>query len=384
MNARKGGKVSVSGARLWAIVLVCGSLGLAVAALSQQLGNVVAVDEPVAVDQYLAGQQVTVTATVDGDLVAAGSLVRINGAVTGDVIAAGESVTISEPVGDDVRIAGQNLALDSNVGGHVVAAGNSIALAKDAEVTDWLWAAGNTVAVAGRVGGELRAAASTVVISGEIGGNADVAAETLEIPAGARIGGDLIWRSPNAPDISPQAMIAGEITERPELSSEDDGVGGGLLLRAALIVAVVIVLWLFPTRSAGIAQRIKGEPLKALAAGLAVLLLVPLVGVLITVTGVGAIVGVGTLLAYLLLLLVSWLMACAALGLLGLNVAGRDESGLGLKLLAAAIAALVVMLVGLIPVLGGLLVLLLWLLGLGALGLELAHAYRSRERSASS
>jgi cytoskeletal protein CcmA (bactofilin family) len=306
-------------------------------------------------------------------VVAAGSQVVISAPVAGDVIAAGESVTITVAVGDDVRMAGQSLALDSRVGGHVVAAGNSISIGKSAAIADWLWIAGNSVVVAGRVGDELRVAGSNVVISGQIEGDVDVAAENLEITAGARISGDLIWRGPTPPEISPEAVISGQIRERALPIQQEGGVGGRLFFLAAVILAVAVLLWLFPDASVGIATRIRAEPLKSLGTGLLLLLLVPLVAVLLTVTGVGAILGVGTLLAYLLLILAGWLLAIAAVGLIGLDALGRSRSGLGFRVLAGAITAVVLVLVGLIPVLGGLVGFAVVLLGVGALGLHLAQ-----------
>ena len=74
-------------------------------------------------------------------------------------------------------------------------------------------------------------------------------------------------------------------------------------------------------------------------------------------------------------------LALAGLGLEGLKLAGRADAGLSLQVLAAALAALLLLLVGLIPFVGGLVTLSVLLLGMGAVGLELAQAYGRRARA---
>ena len=61
--------------RKWCTLVGLAALGVVGLGVAQQAGDVVAVDQPTQVDQYLAGQQVTVAAAVAGDVVAAGALV---------------------------------------------------------------------------------------------------------------------------------------------------------------------------------------------------------------------------------------------------------------------------------------------------------------------
>jgi hypothetical protein len=103
----------------------------------------------------------------------------------------------------------------------------------------------------------------------------------------------------------------------------------------------------------------------------------PVLIVLVCMTGIGLIVGFGLMAAYALMLLLGGLLGLVAAGRLGLRLARKDAAPRTLThALALVVATLAVLLIVKIPVLGGLVALVLIVSGLGAVTGELWGRYR--------
>jgi len=343
---------------------------------AQDAGEVVIKRGVIDDDIYVAGRSVDVMAQVQGDVVAAGKRVTIDERVSGDVLAAGETVTINAQVLDDVRVAGRFVTIAGKVAGHVVAAGESVVIAPAASIGGWAWLAGQEVNVAGRVGRELKVAGQIVIVSGEVAGDVEIMAEEIRILAGASINGNLVYRSNNEPQIATGAEIGGDIISKPVLHREREGRGGGLILVAALAVAAIVYFLLFPVFSVAAAEGPWRSPFSALGAGAAFLFATPFVVMLLLVTVVGMLVALPLFAWYLVSLLGGFLTGVIFVGDTGLRLMGRaGTAGKGMRVLSIVIALAVLVLIQMIPVLGGLAVFVLFLLGLGALQLRLWRVY---------
>jgi hypothetical protein len=137
------------------------------------------------------------------------------------------------------------------------------------------------------------------------------------------------------------------------------GIGAGLIL------GLIILITARPMVEQAIAQ-IRDAPGRSLLIGVAVLILVPLGAMLLMVTVIGIPVGLLTLLAFPLMLLVAWVVATLGVADWLFNRSRTERSLLGrLLLLLAGLAA--VTLIGVVPIVGVLVWLLVMLLGLGAL-----------------
>lgn len=341
-------------------------------AVAQEAGDNVIKEGTIKEDLYLAGGTVDVLADVTGDVIAAGGTVTVDNAVSGDVIVGGGTVAIRARVGDDVRAAGGNVAISGPVKGDAVAAGGRVLLARTATVGERAWLAGGSINVAGQVGRELRVGGGEVVISGEVGGNVEVFADELEVQPGAVIKGNLVYHSRNEARIAGDAKIAGTVTRRP-LGDDDDAdeAFGGIArlgFYVTLMVAAVVLYLLFPLAAVAVARTGREAPWKSLGLGLAVLAGTPLVIVLLMVTLIGLWLGLITLVAYFLLLLLGFLVGVLTLGDLGLRLVGRDQTAAkGARVLAIVVASLALWIIGFVPILGGLVGFVLLLFGLGAL-----------------
>jgi cytoskeletal protein CcmA (bactofilin family) len=347
-------------------------------ASAQESGATVVLRGKLTDSTYVAGGTVDVFAEAERDLVAAGGTINIRELVKGDVAAAGGSVNISARVGDDVRAAAGTLIVGGEVGGDVVAVGGTVTLAPEAKVAGRAWLSGGNVTVAGRIARELKVAAGSVSVAGEVDGNVQIAAAVIEILPTARIKGDLMYTSANQAKVDPGAQIQGKVTHRRSELAERAGrfgraflVVARVVLLAGLIVFGVVLLLLVPGFVASAARTTRTHFWKSLGLGFLVFIVTPVVAIIVIATVIGIPVGLALAALYPVALVVGYLTAAVSLGDLGARLIGRkSELTTGGRMLWLIGALIILALVRLIPIVGGLIVWLVVLIGLGAAGQE--------------
>jgi cytoskeletal protein CcmA (bactofilin family) len=411
---------------LWLLPLLVLAVLLAAASLFAQGGGTasqtvtVAAGEVVPDDLYAAGETVRILGTVQGDLVAAGREVIVEGTVEGDLLAAAQLVSVTGSVGDDARIAGQVLHLGPNasIGDDLRAAGYSLEAEPGSFVGGTATVFAYQALFAGGVEEEVRGELAALEIEGSVGGNVNVEVGSAEesappvfwptpipIPSvrpgltvadGARLNGDLDYESPDPARVAPGAVVAGELVHR-QVAAE--GAEKATLAQRSLdalrrFVALLLVggllLVLAPGWTAGLAERAREKPIAALGWGL-VFLAGSLAGVIVVALGTGlvaTVLGLATLKGLVAsvigagllteaTLVVGVLVVCVYLppvvvGLAGGRLAlapGKEAPARGRSLAALALGVFVLVLLGLVPVLGTVVRILVLLLGLGALWL---------------
>src|SRR6266540_973335 len=159
-----------------------------------------------------------------------------------------------------------------------------------------------------------------------------------------------------------------------------------LLLLPALLLTGAVMIFAFPRFTPAAAQAIETDPWRSLGVGALALLGAPAVMVALFVTGVGIPLGLILLAAYLVALLVGYLVAALFVGLVGVRRLRGEPPGSPIPkrgpLVLRLLAALVVLgILRLVPVLGGLVSLAALLFGMGALVMQLHRAYRGGERA---
>ncbi|WP_137284385.1 polymer-forming cytoskeletal protein [Halorussus salinisoli] len=330
---------------------------------------VAAVPAPVAADETRTGGTVVVEEgeTVDDDLSAFGGTVVVRGTVNGDLDAFGGNVFVDGRVNGDLDAVAGNVRINGTVTGDVSAVGGNVLLAQGA-----------------RVGGQLEAGAGNVVVNGEVGEDARVGAETIGLGSSAVVGGDFVYDG-NL-DRAEGARIDGEVRRESDLGVNvgfdgrlfPDWVGWvyGFLVN---LVLGAIVLLVFPRFSANAAGRATESPLRSSGVGLLLFVGIPVLAVLLFVSLVGIPLGLLVVLLYPLLLWLGYVFGAFALGTWALGLADSDS-----RWLALLVGLFVVSVVGLVPIVGGLVQFLVLLLGLGAFALGVWHRYWGRrERRAS-
>jgi cytoskeletal protein CcmA (bactofilin family) len=387
---------------------------------------IVAAGQVVPDDLYASGETVRIEGTVHGDLVAAARAIVISGTVDGDVLAAAQSITITGTVGDDARIAGQVLHLGprARLGDDLVAAGFSLETEVGSEVAGTTRFFGYQALLAGEVDEGVAGSMGALELAGPIHGDVDVevgargeesppmfwptpvpiptVAPGLEVTGTARLGGTLRYESPTEGAIDPAAEVTGGVHYRkPPPSPETETGPLETIARharrfVALLLVGVLMLWLAPRWTAGLAETVRTRPLPSLGWGI-VLLAAALAGALMIVAVVGLLAwllgaatlgglaaavvvggGLGDIALVVAVVLACVYLAPAVVALAGGRWAlarGGPFTG-GRRFAALALGVLVLVALALIPYLGKLITIAALLLGLGSLWLWVAGRLR--------
>jgi cytoskeletal protein CcmA (bactofilin family) len=324
-------------------------------------------------DVWAAGAVVSVRGTVNHELTAAGAEIDVDVTTKGDARLAGAIVSVKGNIGKDLYIAGARLNVDARVGGTLTAGGARLIIGSQSEIGGPIRLAGADVVFAGSSRGAAEIYGDSVEIDGRIAGNLLVRARSVTIGKTAVLEGDTIFETLNDPDIEEGATLKGRQTitlPRPgprETFSIARALAAVVLfgIGAGLILGLILLIAARPIVEQTISQ-IRQAPFHSLLVGLAVMILVPLIAVVLMATVIGMPIGLLTLLAFPLLLLVAWVVAAFGVADWLFN-RSRAERSFGGRLLLLLAGLVVVTLIGIVPVLGVLVWLLVMLLGLGAL-----------------
>jgi hypothetical protein len=320
-------------------------------------------------DVVTAAETVIVDADVRGDVAAAGADVTIGGPIQGYVMGAGRHVRIAGPVGNDVWAAGETVELDNMVGNNAMVAGRLVRLQPGAVVGEDAHLAGDEVTVDGRVERDLRIGADVAQIRGTIGGSVVARADRVRVDPGAVIGGDLIVRSPNPPEVSPGAQVSGQVrheavgprwawTAWPVLS---------LVTFVALLVLGLAATAVAPARARRVADTLRSRPGWSVLAGIITLVLVPIGIAALAVTLVGIPLAAVMLALYVLFLMMSGVFVSHGVGGWLLERGHRTTSSPWARV---TLGALVISLAITVPLVGWVVALAVVVAGTGALVLE--------------
>ena len=329
-------------------------------------------------DYYAAGGVVDIDASVVGDVIIAGGEIYIGHLVAGDVIAAGGRLKIRGEIKDDVRIAGGDINIDAVVGDDLVAAGGSITLSPGTTVGGNAWLAGGEIHLAGSILGNLKVAGGRVRLSGAVHGDVVIDGAEIEILEGARIDGELDYRSPRPVTADDGATVTGKITyEAAEWDYADRGFG--LFFSITLAVASILFYLFFPHYTVASVKRVSSDPWTSLGLGFIFTVATPMVAFMLMLIVLGLWVGLSLLALYCVALLSGFLIGCFFVADRGAKLFKQNIASRGRRLISVVVVIFILGLVQMIPLLGGLILFLLLLFGLGAGLMQLRYVYRPPE-----
>jgi cytoskeletal protein CcmA (bactofilin family) len=328
--------------------------------------------ETITDDLYAFGTNVAINGTINGDLIAAGNNISIDGNVTGDVIAAGQTIAIRGQVGGTVRAAGSSIVLDGKITDDLVAAGNELTILSNGRVgRDVLVAATNTT-VTGQIGRDLQAGSTNVKIDGGVGRDVLASVDKLQLTDRATVGGSLKYTSKTEAQIANTSSVKGTIERQTPPSERTPLVTGTTALVVewlkgliGLLILGILVVFFFPGFSRRAGEALVRSPWMTLAIGALVLIGLPILAIVFF--AVGALIG-GWWIGFVVLALFGVVLA------LGIPVAAVGVGGAVLRVarrpvpvwLALFIGLVALLLVALIPILGGLVIFCALLFGMGA------------------
>ena len=364
---------------LIAVILTLTATPAAAADIRQGNEVVIGTGETDEDDLYAFAGTVAINGTVHGDLIAVGQNVTVDGTVTGDVLVAAQAISIRGQVDGSIRATGASIFIDGRVGGDVFWAGNEITVSGKGQVGRDAVVAGNTVTLGGQVGRNVQAGSRAVTVDGHVGGNMTAQVDSLKLTEHAAIDGSLTYTSPTEASVASGAVVRGTTARSTPPQSPIPATQGpaaiaidwlrGLVGRLVLGLFIVFFFPAFARRSG---EALVRSPFLTLAIGALVLIGLPILAVVLFVLGAivgGWWLGLVALAFYFAAIAVSVPVAALGLGASIMRITGRPAH----VVLALIVGLIVLLLIGLVPILGGVVIFLACLLGLGATTMAVAR-----------
>lgn len=337
---------------------------------------------------YVGGAVVNLSGEMQQDVHAAGAAVIITGDIGEDLTAAASSIDVLGEVGDDLRVAGSKVSIGESVGGDVVAAGALVHILSDVIVVGDVMANGAKVIIDGTLEADLEANGAEVNINGIIAGDVVVRAEKVTLGPKARIEGALSYTAPEEVIMGEGAEILGEVTytegTAPNIevqiasSLEAFLIAFGALKFIGYLIAALLAVMVLKKKSRRVVEETISTFWPDVLRGLIFSIIVPIVGLVLTLSLVGTIVGLVLWTIFVLSALVAGIYAGPVLGAWVFKIAGKKET-LRVDWLSVLVGVVLITVLALIPVVGWIGVCLLFLATMGALlNLFIKHFWSQR------
>ncbi len=340
---------------------------------------------PLERDLITSSGVVRVLTPVNGDLFVAGGEVSVGTSVLGDVWAAGGIVDVSGSANGDLRAAGYRVTLSGFVGSGAACFCSSFLQDSSSQVWGDLSLHCEKARVEGTVHGQLRGSMRVLTLDGAVKGGVVVSTEKLVVGSGARVEGDLVYRSANEATVSPSALIlGGVIREEPkEGRAAEPGVGGILKftngMRFVWFIGMVIAGLVLSVFVPGILTRadeaLRSSPFVSLLAGFVLLVCVPIGLLVLLVAVVGWPLMFLLALLYVAVIIFSGIFAGLSVGRAILVRSQRAQKSIFWPM---ALGLLVLVVASSIPLVGFVIRWFIIMFGLGAVWISQWRHFRQR------
>jgi len=365
---------TLSGSIIIAALFAWLPLEASAADLRQGSDVTVARTETVNDDIYAGAGTINIGGTVNGNVIAGGGTITVSGNITRDLIVGGGTINVTGHVGGSIIAAGGNLTLSGPVEHDIVVTGGMIDISSGATIGRDLLVAGGTATVSAPVTRRVQMSSGSLTLKNHVGGDVRGRVDRLKLD-GAQIGGNLDYTSNNAVELVNGARVAGTTTRHTptDANSARNGFLGWLRELIGLFALGLLMIFLLPGVSARAIDTLRALPWPSLGIGAAILVITPLVALIIFIIGLligGWWLGVLLVPIWILVLAVGYVISGFLLGRLLFAQLGWGGYHDALALLGGLF---VLTILGLIPILGGLVGLAAVVMGAGALALTVSQ-----------
>lgn len=352
------------------------SQAMTVITAEDEYDNIV-INEELKDDIYaFTANDLRLTKALDGDLWGLAEYVGISSPISGDlVMLALKSAVVDAEIKDDIRLASlQTVDINKTVSGDVIVFAKQVKIGPDAVINGQLFVVGGTLELAGTVNGDTYAYVDEFDFYGTINGEAKVSFERLTSLQNGTVTGDFNYSGSLS-----EAQLAEKITAEKftiETDTELTPTAAGnhakngfsfgsslLFLIVNLVLGLVFVLAL-PNFLPNITNTLKAKPLPSLGLGLATIFGLPLAIILIMISVVGIKISLLMLTKFIGFILVAKVLAGFSIGYLIFKSPKQLTRMEAFGVLALGLT--IIELLSLIPVAGGLLKFVAYLLVIGA------------------
>lgn len=346
---------------------------------------VVPADEVVDDNLLITGDSIVIQGVVTGNLIAAGRHIEFGGQVQGDAVVAAAEIDASGQVGGNWLSFSRDFDSSADVAGSLVVFAETIDFAGSVE--DDFAGFASRVTLAGPVGADAFLFTAAAEASSSVGRNLNAWANRVALDPSAFVEGDVIARvrDSEALDVHPDAEVGGTVRtvlreEEPEANRylQPSFYLGRLVSFAAAWLTGCVLFWLAPAWLVWM-PRSPREVAVAGGVGFLVLVATPVAGLIAAISVIGLPLGLGALAAWGAGLYAAKIIVAIPVG----AAFARKVAPSDFRSLAAALAVglAVYFVLGLVPLVGGLLSFLVVLIGLGAAAIQARERWRADSQS---
>lgn len=229
---------------------------------------------------FVVGSDIAISGNIDGDLFVTGQNIKVSGRVTGSVFAGGQDISIDGEVENNIYSGGMNIILKSTNNGSAFLAGNKVDVAKGSNINKDLFVGASQVFSRGEVGRNLFSSSDNISISGSVKNDAKLNASDIYIEA-AKIDGSLNYESENKATISKDSEILGNVDwKKAEPQVKESKFTRSFLISIIFAIINAMIIWILvklirPRFWINFAENILISPLKSLGFGALALIVIP-------------------------------------------------------------------------------------------------------------
>ncbi len=324
----------------------------------------VADDQIVAGDFYASGGTVSHSGLIQGDLYTVAGSFTNNGIIEGDLTVVAGSAQVHASVTDDVRVAGGEVVIAGNVGGDVVVFGGLLKILSTADIKGDVLFFGGELQVLGDVEGSVMGTADSVRIDSHVGQSIDMKTGSLTLGDRAEVLGDVRYLSATEVVRSQNAVVVGEIVKNTVTVETPVSYEGYIISFIIVLFSALVLQLLFRSQLQRALPVMTQNIGMAGLIGMAGMIITPMLIVVSLASMLGFMVGLITLFAFLLLVLVSCALSSIYIGTLLSTYMNKSTN---LSVVYTILGAVVLQAMLLVPVIGFVALVLLFFIVFGAL-----------------
>jgi len=338
-------------------------------------GEELFVEDAINDDAYMGGGVITVESDVAGDLYLGGGSITINGNIEGDLVVGAGQIVVNGNVKDDVRAAGGSVFVNGNVGDDLIVTGGQFNLGSEALVGGSLILGTGYANILGTINEDIKGGGGKIVLGGTVYRDIEVeVGENISLTKDARINGNLVYSSLVEGKFD-ETQVGGFIEFNKQKPEKDFGgqienfftrwyLLFELVHYASLMLIALVLVLLIPAGILGINKITKTHPWKSLGLGFVISVCTIAAMIILAITIIGLPLA-GILLGALI---ISWCIAKVyAAAFIG-SLLIKPKKMTKMKLFGiTALGGFILMVIGIVPFIGWLIVLLAVMMAFGAL-----------------
>ncbi len=352
--------------------------------MSAHAGPILRTGEKLSVDsaQVLKGDfygfspTVTISGKAENDVYIGGGTVTINAPVTEDLTIIGGVVQIHGEVGDDVRIVGGEVTLGKVVKGDVVVLGGSLTILSTATIEGDVLFMGGDLTIEGNVIGSIHGTSENVRINAEVGGDILYSvSKSFTVGDNAVISGNIMYEGFTDIVRAQGANIIGEIHKTEMLTNTGNVFFKVIVFQICVLIFGAFALYLMCRSYVQVGiEKTEGTLSTLGLIGLGTFLIVPFVSTILMVSVVGLLIGILLFLLFGFMVLLAVISSPIMVGYYVQKVLTKNRT---IRFSTILMGVIVFCLLGVIPYVGGLLIIACVFIMLGVISTSLYHFLRS-------